>query len=249
MALEKLQSPPIVEVVCGVIFESLPNLDPLTLGAYWERKRDGYPRHQLHPPIMEEGATLQFETFPPIRSWFISEDEAWVIQMQWDRFYLNWRQQKGVYPRFSDRGSAEGVLSRFLREFDEFSEYAKAGFGIEPKPTGMELAKIDQFIAGVSWDGLDDLAMMLPWLQPFAAASDSKQPVIAAQFREERAGGHVTVRVDVNKIQSKLETRVVKKLDGDLRAAFESANAVLNEFFEKMIPAEQRARRFQGGGQ
>jgi hypothetical protein len=166
--------------------------------------------------------------------------------MQLDRFYLNWRQQHDEYPRFSDRGGKEGVLSRFLREFEQFSAYAERALGARPKVRGLELTKIDQFLAGVSWVGLDDLALMLPWVQPFASASSSKQAAIAAQFREERAGGVLTVRVDVGSVLARLESRIVKPFEGELRAGFEAANEVLNDVFEKLIPLDQRTKRFQG---
>lgn len=249
MALEKLHSPPIVEVVCGVLFDPIAGLDPLTLGRFWEQQRAAYPDHQLHPPILEEGQTLHFERFPPIRVWMISPDDAWVLQVQWDRFYLNWRQRGETYPRFSDQATGEGVLSRFLREFDGFAAYCASTLGCKPEPRAFELAKIDLFKPGVSWDGLDDLAAMLPWLQPFSAASESKQPTISAQFREERAGGTLVIGVEVGKPHAKLETRLTKNLDGQLRPEFEAANTVLNGVFEKLIPAEERTKRFQGGKQ
>lgn len=247
MALEKLHSPPIVEVVCGVLFDPIPGLNPLTVGRFWEERRADYPNHQLHAPILDETQQHQFDEFPPIRVWMISADDAWVLQVQWDRFYLNWRRRAQTYPRFSDQSGAEGVLSRFLAEFDRFAAFCGSMLSESPKPRGLELSKIDLFVEGVSWKGLDDLAAMLPWLQPFSAASESKQPTISAQFREERGGGILHIGVEVAKAFAKLETRLSKKLDVDLRPAFEAANLVLNDVFEKLIPSAERAKRFQGG--
>ncbi len=248
MALEKLHSPPIVEVVCGVIFDPIEGLTPLNLGPFWERLRPEYPHHQLHPPILEEGQQLKFDGFPPLRVWMISADEAWLIQVQRDRFYVNWRQRGDTYPRFSDQAGTEGVLSRFMREFGRFSAFAEESLSGTPHPIGLELTKIDQFVHGGSWNGIDDLALMLPWLAPFAAASSSKLPTIATRFREERAGGTLTIGLEVTNLQAKLETRLVKKLDGDLRMSFESANLVLNDVFGELIPNGERQKRFQEAG-
>jgi uncharacterized protein (TIGR04255 family) len=116
--LEKLSSPPIVEVICGVFFSPLPNFDPVVAGTYWQQRRADFPGHSIHPAA---GAPpgLVIGT-PPLRTWLISSNDGpFVIQVQADRFYLNWRRRGDAYPRFS---TEHGLLERTLREFALFTD-------------------------------------------------------------------------------------------------------------------------------
>lgn len=113
-------------------------------------------------------------------AWVLATYDAWVLQVQHDRFYLNWRQRGATYPRFSDT-SGPGVLSRFLREFEGFTRFCAAELGSPVNVLGFELAKIDEFLDGKSWDGFADLSVMLPWLKPFASATESTPPMVGVQ--------------------------------------------------------------------
>ena len=49
--LEKLDNPPVVEVICGVHFQPL-DIDPVVVGGYWAVEcRDRFPKRQLHPAL------------------------------------------------------------------------------------------------------------------------------------------------------------------------------------------------------
>lgn len=248
MELEKLANPPIVEVVCGVRFAPIPQIDPISLGRFRDKRRNEFPFHQLHPAIVDEGRNLEIHAgVPPIRTWLISSDDAWILQVQSDRFYLNWRARNKNYPRFSDASGSEGVLSRFLKEFETFRSFCLEDFEVAPEPFALEETKVNHFEEGKAWNGIDDLAQLLPWLGSFAAASESKRPAIAMRFREERRGGAVSIAMEVRDGQAKLETQVVKPLDADLRSCFEAVNQDLNEVFVKLIPQAERMARFGGG--
>jgi hypothetical protein len=188
----------------------------------------------------------------------ISDDGAFVMQVQPDRFYLNWRRREPAaeYPRFSDRDGRQGVLSRVLREFTVFAHFCKSTVGIEPIPARIELAKVDLLAEGVHWSGFRDLADLLPWLKPFTAFSRSDDHVFAVRFEEPRAGGKLSVTLGSasnatffpsSRRAVKLETRVVKAVSGTsapLQGLFQEANVELNNVFAELIPIEQRERRF-----
>jgi len=53
MSHPKLAAPPIVEVVCGVFFAPIPELDPVILGKFWHDLRGDYPLHAIQPPVMD----------------------------------------------------------------------------------------------------------------------------------------------------------------------------------------------------
>ncbi len=66
MTFPKLQAPPINEVVCGFLFETLSNFTPVHHGRYWEQSRERFARHEIHPAVED---TLSFLTIgvPPLR--------------------------------------------------------------------------------------------------------------------------------------------------------------------------------------
>src|SRR6185436_6912977 len=161
---EKLLAPPVTEVICGLIFEPVPEIDPLVLGTYWEKKRQDFPRHQLHPPISDE-SSLVITGLPTIRTWLISEDDVFVVQIQNDRFYLNWRARGQEYPLFSDHGNRIGILSRLNSEFSSFARFCKERLGRDVAPNRIELGKVNHFVQGEHWRDFPDLAELLPWLK------------------------------------------------------------------------------------
>ena len=116
-----LDKPPIEEVVCGFVFAPQP-VDTMDFGVYWETRRDEFPTRQVHPAILEGGTLLQMGA-PPMRSWLISADDSRVLQLQNDRFFINWRKRNGKYPRFRDHGDNKGIRSQATEEFGRFAEW------------------------------------------------------------------------------------------------------------------------------
>lgn len=249
MPLEQLKAPPVIEVVCGFIFDALP-LDPLLLGTYWQQRRSDFPKREVHPPIAEAEAVTLFRGMGPIRSWLISDDDVFLIQIQRDRFYLNWRKRSHDYPRFSDHpDKSPGILSRALQEFEKFQAFCQGELGSVPFPNQVDLAKIDHLIEGSHWCGLGDLAAMVPWLQPFAQFARSSEPALALRFSEQRNRGRLIVAADIGLLEQrtrvlKVESRMARVDATDCREAFTWANTELNEVFASLIPKEQRDRRF-----
>ncbi len=236
------------------MFEAIPGLDPLTIGFYARQREADFPKHELHPalgaaPIIMGGSSV------PIRVWLISRDEAFVIQMQGDRFYLNWRARGGEYPRFSGAEGREGIVDKLRGEFEKFSAFCEHEFGKRPAVSGFELAKIDQLIEGKHWKGLEDLGEVVPWLRTVPSFSRSDSPLISVRFVEPREGGQLSVSLDLATGKdeqgpvrlAKLESRIVRSGKGDIGAVSEEflrANEELNEVFTAVIPLEQAVRRF-----
>lgn len=251
MKLERLDRPPIAEVVCGIAFESIPRLDPVTIGAYSRDRTEEYPTHDLHP-LLADGGEI-FIGPSPVRVWLVSHDDQFVLQIQHDRFYLNWRRRDAEYPRFNDYDGNPGLLSKALTEFDAFTRFCLQTFATAPRPTRIELAKVDHFVEGEHWRGMDDVAVMVPALRPTFELLRSREPqMLGLQFGEQSEAGRVTasfgtlLRADKRRAVS-LETRVVAAASPDqLRAAFVAANDELNELFGRIIPEQQRKRFTRG---
>ena len=145
MVAPRLKDPPILEVVCGFFFPALAGLDPILVGKYWaeQKEKHGFPNRQLHGPVVERPGFLVAEGVGPLRSWLVSASEEYVLQIQPDRFYFNWRKREAQYPHFNDYGETKGVLSQSLAEFDQLGAFARDVLGEAPKPVQLQLAKTD----------------------------------------------------------------------------------------------------------
>jgi hypothetical protein len=264
--LEKLPDAPIVEVTCGFMFPPMAGLDPLVLGKFWDSKADAYPRHEFHPAIPPDPRTAPqgqlsvptviFRTgLPPQRVWLLSADDVFVIQIQADRFYVNWRARGAAYPRFSG-----GLLDRVLKEFSTFSDFCAAtrAIGARPAPSAIQLGKVDHLLEGKHWGGVPDLAKMIPALGPFVGMRHSDDLGVMLRLSDSlgNAGESATV-LEVGVLATaagpvrvlKLETTITLKTETggtDVRGAFVRANDAVNDTFASLIPKPERDRRFRG---
>jgi uncharacterized protein (TIGR04255 family) len=251
--LEHLEDAPIDEVACGVTFVSLAGLDPIMVGSYWRERADEYPGHQLRTPIRNAAALMEVVgEVPPLRTMLISKDEQFVIQVQADRFYLNWRRRGGAYPRFNKREGKAGVLQRAMDEYRAFGQFCARALGAAPVVTGIELAKIDVVREGVYWKDLTQVAEILPCLRDFIGFTASDKPSVLLRFTEPRAGGVVQINVALGESKSArvltLETRRSRETNAEqVEAAFQEANQELNQVFAGLIPKEQRDKYFNRG--
>ena len=250
--LEKLTQPPIMEVVCGFLFEPIQELDPLLVGVYWWDRRQDFPTKQLQPALTSPPSITLGRLVGPLRSWLVNNDQSLLVQIQADRFYLNWRKQNGPYPRFSDHGEDPGVLAIALKEFAQFGDFCKQHLGKQITVREIELAKIDHLVQKVHWDNFEDLAKALPWLEVLAAYSKAETPSVRLRFQEQRGDAQVSIALDTAQRKSeqgledilKIESQITKTVKGDCKDEFLWANQELNASFELMIPKDQRDKRF-----
>lgn len=240
-----LTSPPIVEVVCGVLFEQNPEIDPILLGAYWDQRRDMYPGRQLQPAITEPG-TFVLGPMPPGRVWMLSADAAWVVQLQADRFYVNWRKRGPVYPRFSPRAEDQSMLSRVTDEYQRFLGFCEQRLGVSPVAKRIELAKIDHFLRPQHWQTAGDLVAMLPILRELIG---EELPGFSLKRTEAVPGGKLSISLasdtpdPSNVTRINLETRVVIDADNrDVDALMREANQAANQAFDDLVPKAEHVR-------
>lgn len=101
------ERPPINEVAIGMQFAPLINLRSEHVGVFWNRLRADFPTAQQVPPLGNI-AQIPPEIFPMPRFWFVSKDDATLIQIQKGGFGLT-----GGSGLSSTRGS-----KMYLRPFD-----------------------------------------------------------------------------------------------------------------------------------
>jgi uncharacterized protein (TIGR04255 family) len=236
-----LERPPIVEVVCGVVFEPV-ELDGLVLGIYWDERKKDFPLRALQPALTD---SFEFVVGPalPQRALLTSGDNVHVLQIQHDRFFLNWRATGASYPRFSTRGAQVGLRDQFLREYELLSAFCSRR-GMSLKPKRVELSKIDVVGESKYWNGIDDLAKLLPitgtfthgegprgreFSISFVEHDESGPLVVSVNSMAEAPGGHVRA--------ARIETRAARNLrhEESLGGALDEANRHVNQAFFRLV--------------
>ena len=170
VALPRFAEPPVVEVAISVQFETLAGLQLVDFGLFWDRIRTRYPRTQQHPPIppvveLFGGQTqrLQFRVepaFTPGRCWYLSSDGHRLLQLQPDRFILNWQKQDSGTPY----PSYDTLRDEFRHELESFLAFAAERQLGAFEPTQCELIYVNHLVAGQEWATVSDLPDVLrPW--------------------------------------------------------------------------------------
>lgn len=165
--LPEYTNPPVIEVVCGVLFKPLEGLLAPHLGVLWERFRADYPVLQEKPPLaavierFDDSPPVEFEITdrPPLpRTWFVHREENGIIQVQRDRFLHNWRKVGAgdEYPRY------ESVIKMFRERLASFNSFLdEVGLGkIEPRQ--FEMTYVNHIPKGNSRNSLRDIANVFP---------------------------------------------------------------------------------------
>jgi uncharacterized protein (TIGR04255 family) len=123
------RKPPVVEVVCGVLFDVPQPLRAAHVGLFWSTVRDQFPATEdasVVLPMTERDAGPQIGDIPtagdlqPLRrSWLVSADGRNLIQLQADRFLFNWKRasDEDNYPSY------ESVIAGFDRHLPAFRQF------------------------------------------------------------------------------------------------------------------------------
>jgi uncharacterized protein (TIGR04255 family) len=238
VALGHLTNSPLFEVVCGALFEEPCDLDPIRVGLFWAAERARYARHELHPAIRDGAGFHLLQGVGPVRSWLVSADEDYVLQIQPDRVYFNWRRRGGTYPRFNTYGEQKGVLERFVDELARVRTFCSKELGVSLGLHTVELAKIDH----IPFDGFDDLVTLVPCLSGLRDLGQTRFPEVGSTLSE---------TLGAVKLRTGLSTIVSPELTPALRcdilarrplvrneapeAALRELNEILNATFERLV--------------
>lgn len=186
--MPKFGKPPLREVAIAVLFQPLAGLAQPHVGQYWELIREHFPKAVDQPPVepyLESGGrgrpAFQLQVGPPPlrRSWFISEDDERLVQLQSDRFIHNWRGDGANYPHLED------LWTSFAERFSQFVSWAHdEGIG-SVEPFQLELTYVNIIEALSLWDVLTGPEPA----QPAAFADDVRgRPVPRLELRYDVEG-------------------------------------------------------------
>ena len=251
--LLQYENPPIVEVVCGILFDEMLELDLLLVGAYWRSRKDKFPEREIQPGISPFGIQVQ-QGLPPLRAWLISGDKSFVLQIQRDRLYFNWRARgQKEYPRFSKNN---GVLERTLQEITDFNKFCETEIGKTLSINAIQVAKIDEILHGKHWTTKEDLAAIVPCLDAAIRMTWTGTPLVYFKLRETDNEKKIETNLSIDlrppvqqesPICLRFETTVqhqIKTEIASLQPQFEAANKKANDIFFGLISKEVRERLF-----
>ncbi|MEE3715278.1 TIGR04255 family protein [Tumidithrix elongata RA019] len=165
----QFETPPVVEVACGVAFHELKNLLAPHLGLLWEEFKADYPSCQEKPELEAKIEDLSgytpkvtevkfFDTPPLPRIWFLSDKEDKIIQIQRNRFLHNWRKvnQDDQYPRF------DKVFQIFKQQLSTFKEFlSKENLG-EIQPLQYEIVYVNIISTDIGNQKLAEIGRVFP---------------------------------------------------------------------------------------
>lgn len=159
--LPEYGNPPVVEVVCSLLFKPIETLLAPHLGVLWDTFKPEYSdcseAPMLVPSIERFGKTetsVEFEDLPTLpRTWFVQKEGNGIIQVQRDRFIINWRKIKpdDKYPRYHN---VIDKFRKYLSIFRTFLEENKIGL-IEPLQ--YELTYVNHIPMGEGWEKTSDI--------------------------------------------------------------------------------------------
>lgn len=177
--LPTFDNPPVVEVAVSLQFKPLEPLRAAHFGLIWNRfRKDGYIKTEDHGPLaptFEEfavkvgsvGVNLQALDDAPLlpRVWFMNEAKDELIQIQRDRFVVNWRRgaASSPYPRYSS------IIRKFKETLDVFREIVVAEELGEIAPTQCELTYVNHLSSGEGWEDHGELQrIIVPWRNDYS---------------------------------------------------------------------------------
>lgn len=165
--LPEYENPPVIEVVCGVLFRPIEGFMAPHLGLLWELYKPDYPRCKEVPPLapvielFDKPPTVKLELaeLPPLpRIWFEHATGNEIIQVQRDRFHYNWRKVRSEdeYPRYPQ------VLHAFEQRLSTFVNFVSDSELALITPIQYELSYINHIPRGDGWNALLDIGNVFP---------------------------------------------------------------------------------------
>jgi len=237
--------PPLDEVVCGVHFAGVKWSD-IHWGLFYAEVRGRYPHTQRRPPVSlfesggSEGLQIELVTEPQLPLlWYESPDSPFLLQVQKNAFFVNWRRQSGtfIYPHFHTReGGEQGVWERFVDEWEVFGKFCEKREIGTPEVLACHLAYINHMVHEEEWDVPTDLAQwfhLLAGLKGSSSVSTLNMTIIQARRLPLRINVRPAIRISDKKKLFVIDFTITAKLppETDLRAWFDKAHRVIRDEF------------------
>ncbi len=194
----RFKNPPVVEVVCGVLFALPRPLKGAEVGLFWQQIAKDFPELREAPPlasiveqfddatVQEDGAQLL--SMPPLRrTWMLSSDGHHLVQVQDDRFLFNWKKaaDETVHDRLHGRDQHQADYPSYDHVIERFNHHLRGfqGFLTSRQAGAMQFQQYElTYVNHVgSWNGLKVVPMA-------AALVDQSREIGRERFLPEPAG-------------------------------------------------------------
>lgn len=242
--------PPLDEVVCGLHFEGIGWQD-IHYGLFYQALAGRYPQINRVAPLSTPGvegiSILEQPDLP--RLWFSNGDQSpYLIQVQPDRFYVNWRKLgKFRYPHFMPPGEDESVVEVFQREWDTFCRFCETTkIGI-PALRHYELTYINHLVVGEDVQDASDVGKLLGPLGGLTSLPDIASINFTVAYR-----ASVPIKYTVKSAQRirdrarvfvlEISTFAPVSAGGKVQEDFERANEQLTSEFKRLSSQIAHAR-------
>jgi uncharacterized protein (TIGR04255 family) len=151
-SLPDYDKPPVIEVVCGISFETIEKFRGPHLGLFWQKVRKKFPLCEHAQRLEFTPPELDLKNYVP-RIWFINDNKNMLIQLQNNKFFFNWRrmQQEEDYPRYKT------IIKAFKTNLEIFNKFLEDENLGSVKPIKCELTYINHIPKGDGWDSLGDI--------------------------------------------------------------------------------------------
>jgi uncharacterized protein (TIGR04255 family) len=155
----KFDRAPIIEIGISILFDRPQFLTTAHLGRFWERVASSLPVAEDHSPsgLPTEWGTSK-EGFPLPRLWLMEAGGAVLIQLQVNRFDLNWRRlsDKDAYPTFDVQ------LVKLVDYWHRFADFLGELLDFPIVLRGAEVSKVSHIREGEGWRDWRDVADLFP---------------------------------------------------------------------------------------
>lgn len=212
--LPDFEDPPIHEVVIGVKFPPIDGLMLTHFGLFWALLKDEFTTSQEAVPLGQiDEQPVRVSGLPLPRVWLIHEEQQYLLQLQPNLFYFNWRQQdpKVQYPRYKT------IKPLFYRHLDAFFTFLeKEGLAL-PELLSCNLTYINlidgdpesglkdlygSLFPDASWRHLDDRYLSTPtainWQSTFDMPEGDGELAAKIQSAKRRSDSHPLLRFEIN---------------------------------------------------
>lgn len=161
------EEPPVIEVVCGILFKPITSFITPHIGLLWGKYRPEYPNcREVAPlnPVLERPddvgqVSIEIATAPPLpRTWFIEKKGNSIIQIQRDRFLHNWRKMSSndEYPRY------QNVKQRFFSGLTDFEDFLTENSLGVIEPLQYEMTYINHIPQDIAWSDSGSIGKIFP---------------------------------------------------------------------------------------
>jgi len=156
--LPNYRSPPVVEVVIGTQYKPLEGFSAAHIGLYWSTIKNKFPNLDEQPPlphlVHNQPIRVELSDRPEIpRCWFIADSNNQLLQLQRDRFILNWRKINidDEYPRYPK------IRDDFFTYWKGFVDFLTGNSISLPNLDLLELTYVNLIPQGQGWENMGDV--------------------------------------------------------------------------------------------